>query len=398
MAGSFPTLRSGNTVFYPFQDTHSFGTAVMQFLDDTEQRWRARNILRKFKLTLTDVNTYDASLVLQFFRSQFGTFDSSWSLTVGSDTYNNLSFSSDRFGMTENSKRNRVSLQFDVVQVKSAAPTIPGATTYFPQINSDGVITALPYNSALDYKNTSVTLPVGKQYNWKWRSNPLGRYVVNLPALTPAEFTVVKTFFYSTEGRKGEFTFLDPGGNLVPYSDLFSNASWTKSAITVGGNVTDPQNGNLATALQATGSNALMYCTVIPSGGASGFVLCASVWAKATVANQTLSIGFVDSGFSVIANQIWSLPQNVWTRIYCPITLATNSYIRLLIGGFGTWNTTLIDLFSAQVVPMPAAGPRLLTPGFDALRAKCRFDTDDFGVGYKDYGETGLTLPIAEYS
>lgn len=396
MAGNFPTLKSGNTVFHPVEDTHSFGTDILRFMDDSEQRWRRRNLLRRFRLVCADINAYDSSLILNFYRSQFGRFDSSWSLAFNGSTINNLMFVQDSMKIGE-SKRNRHSLSFDLMQVKSDLPAIPGPQVYYPPINSDGIITGLPYSGEFGYRTTSDMLDVGKQYAWKWRANPLGTFLVNHPNITTAEVAVLKDFFYGMEGMKGSFIYLDPGGNLCAYSDLFSNAAWTKIAVTLGGATPDPFGGNLATVCTSTSFATFMRTPVIPAGGASGFKLCASVWAKATTVGQTLLIGLIDGSSSILASQEWSLPNGVWTRIYCPISLATNSAIHMFIGGLGTWNSTTINLFSAQCSPMPMPGPRLLTPGMDSLRPKCRFATDDFTIGYRAFGDTSVTLPITEF-
>ncbi len=399
MAGAFPTLKSGNTVFYPLVDTHSFGTDVVRFLDDSEQRWRTRLMLRRFKLTCNDINPYDSALMLKFFRSQFGKFDPTWSITFGGHTYPNCAFSSDDFKVTEN-KPNRHTLTFDVIQTLTDAPTIPGATPYFPQINSSGIITALPYQSALSSRTTSEdSAYTGKRYAWKWRVNPLGGFIINLQNLTTAEVTVLQNFFYSMEGRKGEFTFLDPGGNLVNYSDDFTNAAWHKSSITVGASVTDPFGGSLATSLTSSATSGLVYTTVIPAGNASGFVVTASVWAKAPAAGQSIAIGFLDNSLTNLGYIIWPLVQNVWRRVFCTITLATNNPIIVNIGGANTWGTSqVIQLFSASCAPLPGPGPRLLTPGMDGLRTYCRFDADDFTINYQDFGQTNISLPVMEYT
>lgn len=398
MAGVFPTLKRGNTVFYPLRDTQSFSTGLAKFLDDSEQRWRKRRMLRRFVLTCTDINAYDVSLILNFFRSQAGRFDSTWSLSIGGNTYHNLAFDTDTFQMIEN-KTNRMALSFNVVQVVTDNPAIPAISAYFPQITG-GVMTTLPYSSALSYRSTAEDSDfTGRRSAWKWRANPLGSYAINLQALTAAELAIVQNFFYSMEGRKGEFAFLDPGGNLVNYSDDFTNASWTKSSINVSVAATDPLDGNLATLLGSTGSNGLLYTTVIPAGLASGFVLTVSVWAKAIGAGQSLAIGFMDNTLTNLGNVIWPLPQGVWQRISCTITLATNNPIIVNIGGANTWSTgQLIQLFSAGCVPMPGAGPRLLTPGMDGLRPHCRFDTDDFIVDYQDFGKTAVNLPVMEFT
>ncbi len=393
MAGSFPTLKSGNTVFYPLVEGHSFGTGVHRFLDDSEQRWRNRLSLRRFVLTCNDINAYDVSSIRTFFRSQAGQFDNGWDITIGGVTYSNMAFDQDNFPIVEN-KRNRMGLTFQVVQTKSSNPTIPTAYTYFPQILSQGVTTSLPYETGLSYRTVFEDMENGKRYSYKWRTNPLGQFTVNLPLMTGAEVAKLRDFIYACEGRLREFIFLDPGGNLVNYSDDFSHASWGNTAVTVGGSVTDPYGGTQARLCTATSSNSLLFSTVLPVGNALGMVLCASVWARALSSGQSLSIGFVDSGFSVLGNSIWPLTQNQWIRIHHTINLATNSSIRMLIGGLGT----SIQLFSAQCVPMPGPGPRLLTPGADALRSKCRLGTDEISITNSGVNQFSATIPIEEYS
>ena len=96
---------------------------------------------------------------------------------------------------------------------------------------------------------------------------------------------------------------------------------------------------------------------------------------------------------------MWELPQGQWRRISHSMALATNSYIRMLVGGFAGWGSgQVIDLFSGQCSPMPGAGPRLLTPGMDSLRTKCRFDTDDFLVQRVQLNNNAVTLPVVEYA
>jgi hypothetical protein len=395
MAGSFPTLKSGNTVFYPLKNTHSFGTGVLKFLDDTEQRWRARNMLRRFELALNKVNGYDSSLVLQFFRSQFGKFDSTWDITIGGVTHSNLAFTNDSFDHSEDTK-NRHTLKFNVIQVKSALPTIPSTSKYFPQINSGGIMTSLPYSASYAYRTDVGEMLTGKQYAWKWRANPIGSFNIRLTSITDTELAKVQNFFYSMEGRKGTFQLMDPGGNLVRFSDDFTNVLWVKTSATVGAAQTDPFNGTLARRITSSNNAAALESIVLPEGFANGYVLCASAYVKAIGSGQQLAIGFSEPTNQVT---VWNLPQGRWQRIYHVTTLVSDNIpVKMLIGGNTTFlSGQAIDLFSAQVTPLPGPGPRLLTPGFDGLRTKCRFDTDDFAVTHNAFNDNSVDLPVVEF-
>lgn len=384
MAGSFPTLKSGNTVFYPLKRTHSFGTGLLRFMDDSEQRWRSRNMLNRFELVLNNVNGYDSSLVLKFWRSQFGKFDSTWDLTIGGTLYSNLAFDSDEYEKIEE-KNNRHTLKFPVVQTRSSNPTIPTLTRYFPQITG-GVMTSLPYTSKYSYKTDTGDMPTGKRYVWKWRPNALGTFNIVLTGITDAELATVQNFFYAAEGRLKTFQLMDPGGNLVRYSDDFSQAAWIKTA-SVGAAQQDPFKGNLATRI-GTGN---LETVVLPDGDALGYVFTVSAWVKAVGTGTSVVLGF-----SAPTNQTttWELTQGVWTRVIHTSTfVSSNAPATALFSVFGG----SVDMFSCQCVPMPGPGPRLLTPGNDGLRAKCRFDSDDLVVTYNGKNDNSVTLPVVEF-
>jgi hypothetical protein len=269
--------------------------------------------------------------------------------------------------------------------------------TYFPQLTAQGVMVQRPYATTLEHLTTHVDQPSGPRYGYSWRTEPLGRWDLQYALLTDAEVAVLEGFFTQMDGRYGEFTYLDPGGNLVRYSEDFSHSSWEKYTASVGGATSDPFGGNRATVVTGTSGNSMLAAYALPEGGASGFVLCGSIWAKATAA-RSLSIGFIDSGFGVLGSTTWSLAAGQWRRIWHTITLVTTSNIRLLIGGFGTWGTVSLSLFGAQCAPLPGPGGYQRTPGNYGLRAKCRFDTDRLELRHIGPNQTAVNLKIAEYT
>lgn len=277
---------------------------------------------------------------------------------------------------------------------------------YFPQINSAGVLTQRPYNAGMAFQNTVVDMQCGKRHAWAWRgagltgfpTRALGRWTLNYAAITNAEVDVLRAFYESMRGRWGQFSYLDPHGNLIPNSEVFSDGSWTRQTLTVGSAVDDPFGGNRATRMTGNGSNSMMYATVLPSGNASGYILNASVWLRPQY-NGSIFMAFIDSGFGILTNNTFTLAGGKWTRVELPITLATDSYIRVLIGGGGTWGTSaVVDVFGAQCNPCGAAGGYMRSPGKPGLFDKCRFDTDTFNPRYIGPNESSLTLPIVEFN
>jgi hypothetical protein len=114
---TFPALRSGTVGMYPSVLGLAYATEIVQFVNDSEQRWATRVGTGDFELTFTDINGYDLGILLEFFHSTKGQFDSTWSLTINGNTYNNCCFLQDDFAYTD-SKQNRYSTSLKCRQVR----------------------------------------------------------------------------------------------------------------------------------------------------------------------------------------------------------------------------------------------------------------------------------------
>jgi hypothetical protein len=257
--------------------------------------------------------------------------------------------------------------------------------TYFPQINSGGVLTQRPYQGALHYATSVLELPCGLRQQWGWRGHgltdfptgPLGKWELNFQAITDAELAVLRTFFDSMRGRYGEFAYLDPSGNLVPYSEDFSNPSWSGGG---GSTTTDPFGGNRARSTSGT-----MSTQVLPSD-ANGIVLGASIWAKGSGSGQTVTVTVAGSSKAV------PVPNGSWIRADHSATVSGSGAVSVSFACSAS-----MALFGAQCVPMRGPGGYMRTPGNAGLHLKCRFDTDTFSPRYLGPNQISLKLPIMEY-
>lgn len=260
--------------------------------------------------------------------------------------------------------------------------------TYFPQLNAAGLLMQRPSQSSLNYQTMVAEVPGGNRNAFGFRgtgltgypTKPLGRWDLNYGALTDAELSVLETFFTQMKGRYGEFTFLDPNGNLVPNSENFADASWS-GALASGTGQPDPFGGTRA-ASTAGGSTS---CVVLPGGGATGYVLCMSVWVKAGSAG-TATLGLSGAGSTATA-----LPAGSWVRAQHFGVIGSgviSGSIALSVAG---------TIFGAQCVPMKGPGGYHRTPGNEGLHAKCRFDTDKLSPKYAGPNEISLRVPIVEY-
>lgn len=279
---------------------------------------------------------------------------------------------------------------------------------YFPQINSNLILTQLPYSFDCAYESVVQDVETGMRYAFPRRaggltgypSGPLCKFGLNYPNISDAEVTTLLTFFRARRGRLQAFRFLDPGGNLIQYSEDYSQAIWNKAVgpVSVGGSVTDPFGGTLATSLTAGAGNSYMTTLIGPAdGGMSGFRITVSLWVNARDAGTSLYLGIVDSGVTHNTYTIWTCPYNAWRRIHHSVTLTSNNPYVMVIGGGSTWTSgRAIYMYGAQASPMKGPGAYVRTPGNYGYHANCRFDTDDFEVKVNGPGENQILLPVIE--
>lgn len=117
MPATFPALKTGVVGMYPAVLGVQYATEVVQFVNDTEQRWASNPGLGNFELTFTNIDGYDLSVLIDFFRSCKGQFDSTWTLAINGQTYTNCTFLSDDITWLEN-KPERYTLTLKCRQVR----------------------------------------------------------------------------------------------------------------------------------------------------------------------------------------------------------------------------------------------------------------------------------------
>ena len=214
--------------------------------------------------------------------------------------------------------------------------------TYFPQINASGILTQNGFSSSAAFLHSSNDLDCGVRWSYGWRLDPLWTWTLQYPSITTTEVKVLEDFFNSMCGRYGSFIFLDPSGNLVPNSESFASG------------LADPFGGTRA------GTASSVSATVLPSGDASGIILCTSIWVKPS-STSTYDIGFTGSTASVTA------PGGVWTRISHSGVVPGSGAISATVSGSSA------TMFGFQCSPTPGPSAYAKTP--DGLRppSKCSF-------------------------
>lgn len=101
---SFPTPFDGIVTLYPLTEIDRRPTAILQFSDFSEQRWRRCSGLARFLLTLERITYSEASAIKTFFDSVKGGFDNTWDIAIGGTTFHNMAFETDIFELRESER------------------------------------------------------------------------------------------------------------------------------------------------------------------------------------------------------------------------------------------------------------------------------------------------------
>ena len=98
---SFPTLHRGAEAHVGTTRTVKQAVEIVQFADDSEQRWIKSPPLNRFTLVFRYLDGVDVSNIRQFFNDQKGRFGTDWDITINGDLYENMTFDQDDFSPTE---------------------------------------------------------------------------------------------------------------------------------------------------------------------------------------------------------------------------------------------------------------------------------------------------------
>jgi len=203
-----------------------------------------------------------------------------------------------------------------------------GALTQFPIQRHHCFRTIL--NTAAD--GTVVKLADSGAETIEWQLNYSGLSDVELAALVQ--------FFMATEGTLNSFTFLDPTGNLLAWSDDLNNAVWSAGPLlsATGANA-DPFGGNNAWSLVNAGLGAQDLSQTIMTPG--GYLYTFSVYVKAA-AGSTVNLLLGGNRYAQTAGPSWQ-------RMQC--TANTDPTAASVAFGIELSLNTTVEVYGIQVEP-----------------------------------------------
>ena len=213
----------------------------------------------------------------------------------------------------------------------------------FPQL-STGTFSQFPIvkrrrsrtvvNDQADGSSLRLADPAGGSVEW----------ALEYHGLTDGELGNLQQFFLEMEGSLNSFTFLDPIGNLLAWTDELNHAAWECGPLmSVTRGAEDPMGG--ANAWHAANTGAGPQTVVQTLNAPAGYIYCFSVYARAT-AQMTIAL-------LAGAQRADRLVEAGWNRV--TFTVASDPAASSITFGIEIPAGGAVDLFGPQVEAQPGA-------------------------------------------
>jgi hypothetical protein len=260
---------------------------------------------------------------------------------------------------------------------------------YFPQLVT-GATVQYPLVKRRVQRNIVSRTPGGR---WLKFFDPGGARIewdLTFQALTSQERENLETFFRQTEGRLGEFTFLDPTDNLLHYSEELAEATWSRgTSLTLTENVADPLGGTRATLIHNSSETPDYLQQFVPGPG--NFHYCFSLYARSdTPANLTL---FRTAG--VVEESETQPVQSNWRRLVH--SGRSESADPAVLFGIRIDGGAQVDVFGMQVEAQTAPSDYRRTNTRNGVYYQARFDNDVLRMTSEGPEEHCCTLRIVAF-
>lgn len=224
MSGTLPTVRGGFQALCPVTRSVEFLTDIAIGVNATEQRFKRRPPLTRFVLPYTRVNATETAAFKAFFESQKGSFDSTWSFTLGATNYTHLTFEDDAFSVREEFATPMLyAFTLRARQAQNAGQTAGSPNAAFPTM-ANGKRAQLPYVQARRFAVLLNDNPIGPRYSYTWfaagltgfPTRSLRGWQLTYPNLTDADLATFEAHFRNNWGKwGGPWSFTDPDDAAV---------------------------------------------------------------------------------------------------------------------------------------------------------------------------------------
>lgn len=252
----------------------------------------------------------------------------------------------------------------------------------FPQLAS-GAISQLPLRRETGYRTLVHRALDGSEIRVLDLDFFERYWELPLEFLGDAEWQAIHDLFAATEGRLRSFLFLEPGENLLAWSEGFGEPLWTKSGVAVTEGIADPFGGTAASRL--TGAGTVRQSLNIPAW----FRYAASIWARTSQAGASLELSAGAGQQQVVA----FAGNGEWRRYALSADWATAS--ETVAFTVATAGGAPVDIYGAQLEAQPAASDYKKTLAQGGVHPGARFSSDTLGDRATGPGEHSSVIQVS---
>lgn len=183
----------------------------------------------------------------------------------------------------------------------------------FPELNS-GAAAQFPWRRTIGYRVVRNRFAAGEEIDFGDVSFETRRWELPLTDLENDEWQAIRDLFEETGGRRLPFTFVEPGANLLAWSESVDEDVWVKSpGVAINAGQPDPAGGTAATSLSAGGSWTVSQTIAAPASRA----FTASAWLKCSAGGSALRLSDgagQTKQLSVDSDGAWRLYELPWRQ------------------------------------------------------------------------------------
>jgi hypothetical protein len=257
---------------------------------------------------------------------------------------------------------------------------------YFPQLSS-GATGQYPIKKTGLQRTIISRAPDGRAFKLADSGATSVEWQLPYQNLADAEMSVLEQFFLTCEGRLNSFTFADPVGNLLAWSESLDQSVWEASTLLqVTGGISDPNGGTRASRLTNPTGTDLPFEQAINAPG--WYFYCFSVYVRSQTGTNVSLVRRAGG-----ATNSRSYPtQPAWGRISSGgnmITTAESATFGITVPAGQS-----VDVFGFQLEPQPTASPYKPSYSAGGVYGTAHFRDDTLAVTTAAPNQNQCTLNI----
>lgn len=257
---------------------------------------------------------------------------------------------------------------------------------YFPQLSS-GATGQYPIKKTGVQRTIISRVPDDHAFKLADSGASLVEWQLQYQTLTDAEINILEQFFLACEGQLNAFTFADPVGNLLAWSEALDQPVWEASTLLqVTGGISDPNGGTGASRLTNPTGTALVFEQVLNAPG--WYYYCFSVYLRSQAG---ASVSLVRRAGTMTNSRSYAT-QPAWRRISLGGNMITSA--DSVTFGITVPAGQSVDVFGFQLEPQPTTSPYKPSYSASGVYTAAHFRDDTFAVTTTAANNNRCTLNI----